>query len=72
MRETQEGCPLPLKSIVFETFSKFQKLSQRGENTFSTRWGRSHAEQEGGTMEEKEQRDVDDMIYVDEWRESQR
>jgi len=23
-------------------------------------------------VEEKEQRDVDDMIYVDEWRESER
>ena len=23
-------------------------------------------------MEEKDQRDVDDMIYVDEWRESER
>ena len=26
MRETQEGCPSPLKSIVFETFLRFQKL----------------------------------------------
>ena len=37
VRETQEGCPSPLKSVVFETFSKFQKLRQRGEKTFSTR-----------------------------------
>ena len=37
MRETQEGCPSPLTSRVFETFSKFQKLTQRGEKTFSTR-----------------------------------
>ena len=37
VRETQEGCPLPLKSIAFETFSKFQKLRQRDEKTFSTR-----------------------------------
>ena len=37
VRETQEGCPLPLKSVVFETFSKFQKLRQRGEKTFSIR-----------------------------------
>lgn len=34
MRETQEGCPLPLKSIVFEAFSEFQKLSQRGKKLF--------------------------------------
>ena len=34
--------------------------------------GISYAEQEGCTVEEKEQWDVDDMIYVDEWRESQR
>ena len=26
-----------IKSVVFETFSKFQKLSQRGEKTFSKR-----------------------------------
>ena len=26
MRETQERCPSPLKSIVFETFLRFQKL----------------------------------------------
>jgi len=37
VRETQEGCPSPLKSIAFETFSKFQKLRQRDEKTFSTR-----------------------------------
>ena len=37
VRETQEGCPSPLKSEVFDTFSKFQKLRQRGEKTFSTR-----------------------------------
>jgi hypothetical protein len=37
VRETQEGCPSPLKSIVFEAFSKLQKLRQRGEKTFSTR-----------------------------------
>ena len=37
VRETQEGCPSPLKSVVFEAFSKFQKLRQRGEMTFSTR-----------------------------------
>ena len=36
MRETQEGCPSPLKSVVFETFSKFQKLSPCVEKTFST------------------------------------
>ena len=29
MRETQEGCPSPLKSVVFETFSKFQKLYEQ-------------------------------------------
>ncbi|MBS6309958.1 MAG: hypothetical protein KH842_01750 [Firmicutes bacterium] len=34
MRETQEGCPSPLKSIVFEAFSEFQKLSQRGKKLF--------------------------------------
>ncbi len=39
MRETQEGCPSPLKSVVFGTFSKFQKRRQRGEKTFLTRWG---------------------------------
>ena len=37
VRETQEGCPLPLKSVVFEAFSKLQILRQRGEKTFSTR-----------------------------------
>ena len=37
VRETQEGCPSPLKSVVFEAFSKLQKLRQRGEKTFSTR-----------------------------------
>ncbi len=37
VRETQEGCPSPFKSLVFETFSKFQKLRQRGEKIFSTR-----------------------------------
>ena len=37
VRETQEGCPTPLKSVVFEAFSKLQKLRQRGEKTFSTR-----------------------------------
>ena len=34
VRETQEGCPSPLKSIVFEAFSEFQKLSQRGKKNF--------------------------------------
>jgi hypothetical protein len=34
VRETQEGCPSPLKSIVFEAFSEFQKLSQRGKKLF--------------------------------------
>ena len=34
VRETQEGCPSPLKSVVFETFSKFQKLRQRDEKNF--------------------------------------
>ena len=34
VRETQEGCPSPFKSIVFETFSKFQKLRQRDEKNF--------------------------------------
>ena len=37
VRETQEGCPSPFKSIAFEAISEFQKLSQRGEKTFSTR-----------------------------------
>ena len=37
VRETQEGCPSPLKSVVFEAFSEFQKLSQRGKKTFTTR-----------------------------------
>ena len=36
VREAQEGCPSPLKSIVFEAFSEFQKLSQRGKNFFDT------------------------------------
>ncbi|MFR5994831.1 MAG: hypothetical protein ACLUF9_04710 [Oscillospiraceae bacterium] len=34
VRENQEGCPSPLKSIVFEAFSEFQKLSQQDEKTF--------------------------------------
>ena len=34
MRETQEGFPSPFKSVVFETFSKFQKFRQRGEKNF--------------------------------------
>ena len=34
VRETQEGCPSPFKSIVFKTFSKFQKLRQRDEKNF--------------------------------------
>jgi len=38
VRETQEGCPSPFKSIVFGAFSKLQKLRQRGEKTFSARW----------------------------------
>ena len=38
VRETQEGCPLLLKSVVFETFSKFQKLRQRAEKAFWARW----------------------------------
>ena len=42
MRETQEGCPSPLKSIVFETFLRFQKPGQRGKNTLF--W---HAEHRG-------------------------
>ena len=37
VRETQEGCPSLLKSVVFEAYSKFQKLRQRDEKTFSTR-----------------------------------
>ena len=37
VRETQEGCPSPLKSVVFETLKKFQKLRQRVEKIFSTR-----------------------------------
>ena len=32
-----EGCPSPLKSVVFETLKKFQKLRQRVEKIFSTR-----------------------------------
>lgn len=28
--------------------------------------------EEGSAVEEKDQRDVDDMIYVDEWRVSER
>ena len=42
VRETQEGFPSPLKSVVFETFSKFQKLRQRVENTFSARCCQSY------------------------------
>ena len=38
VRETQEGCPSSLKSVVFEAFSKLQKLRQRAEKTFSARW----------------------------------
>ena len=34
VREAQEGCPPPLKPIVFEAFSEFQKLSQRGKKLF--------------------------------------
>ena len=37
VRETQEGCPSLFKSIVFETFSEFQKLKQRNEIIFSFR-----------------------------------
>ena len=37
VRETQEGCPSLFKSIVFETFSEFQKLKQRNEKIFSFR-----------------------------------
>ena len=42
MRETQERYPSPLKSIVFETFLRFQKTGQRGKNTLF--W---HAEYRG-------------------------
>ena len=38
VRETQEGCPSPLKSVVFEALKKLQKLRQRAEKTFSARW----------------------------------
>ena len=39
MREAQEGCPLPLKSIVFETLKEFQKLRHRVEKVFfDTMW----------------------------------
>ena len=34
VRETQEGFPSPLKSVVFETFSKFQKRKRRGKKYF--------------------------------------
>ena len=34
VRETQEGCPSPFKSIVFGTFSKFQKRKRRGKKYF--------------------------------------
>ena len=29
MRETQEGCPSPLKLVFFEAFPKLQKINQR-------------------------------------------
>ena len=41
VRETQEGCPSPLKSVVFDAFPKLQKLRQRVEKAFSARWGRT-------------------------------
>ena len=34
VRENQEGCPSPFKSIVFGTFSKFQKRKRRGKKYF--------------------------------------
>lgn len=53
-------------------FQSFKNLVSGAKILFRHAGVYAHAEQEGGTMEEKEQRDVDDMIYVDEWRESQR
>ena len=34
MRETQEGCPSPLKLVFFEAFPKLQKFKQRVGNIF--------------------------------------